>query len=419
MECFICLDGPDPPARSGCACRGGAGYVHVECLVAKAVAQSAHRGAEAWSTCQTCEQRYTGAMSLALASAWCEREPHSTVAQCLLGSAMRRNGRCVEAEHIHRRVVAELRATLGDEHPETLACMGNLALALGDQYRSVEAERILREVVTAQRKNGCAHLSTESNFAHALVAIGKNEEAEAILREVVSTRRRELGRDHQATLQATCSLASTLTDLDEAEGLLVSVIASRRRLLGDDHEETLIGMRSLASVLKARNKHTEAEAMLRSVCLVARRTMGGDSEFALSSAHELALVMWRQQKLHDAAAILRDVVSTHSRALGASHPHATVYAKNLARLESLLARPTETRPSATSPTTPRPSATRPNATTSQRQMCIARGCDGAAVANTACARCNKVLYCSRVCKSADAKGHKRSCCAACESTNGI
>ncbi len=71
--CIICLDSDPPPIQSGCACRSDGGLAHVECLIAKAVAQQPHRGDEMWWECQTCTQEFTGAIRTRLGEAWMSR----------------------------------------------------------------------------------------------------------------------------------------------------------------------------------------------------------------------------------------------------------------------------------------------------------------------------------------------------------
>jgi hypothetical protein len=71
--CIICYDSVPPPIQSGCACRSDSGLAHVDCLIAKAVSQQAHRGNTVWWVCQTCEQDFTGPMQTGLGEAWWSR----------------------------------------------------------------------------------------------------------------------------------------------------------------------------------------------------------------------------------------------------------------------------------------------------------------------------------------------------------
>jgi hypothetical protein len=62
-SCYICLEGASTSAgellRGGCACRGGSGWVHAGCAVRAAQADE-----DAWDTCPTCKQEWTGRLEL-------------------------------------------------------------------------------------------------------------------------------------------------------------------------------------------------------------------------------------------------------------------------------------------------------------------------------------------------------------------
>ena len=108
-QCIICLESDPPPIQSGCACRSDTGLAHIGCLVEKAAAQQAHRGAKVWWECQTCQQLFTGSMQTGLAEAWwsrvCDEAKESVerlAAACNLAQARKSDGRYAEAELINR-----------------------------------------------------------------------------------------------------------------------------------------------------------------------------------------------------------------------------------------------------------------------------------------------------------------------------
>ena len=73
-KCVVCLEGDDEPTpiQSGCACRGEAGLVHLECAKASAI----HHGDffhSRWYECFTCKQEFTGEVLLALARTLVQR----------------------------------------------------------------------------------------------------------------------------------------------------------------------------------------------------------------------------------------------------------------------------------------------------------------------------------------------------------
>jgi tetratricopeptide (TPR) repeat protein len=397
-ECVICLQSDPAPVQSGCACRGDAGLAHAACLVEKAVAQRASRGPAAWTTCQTCTQEFSGAIGLALAEARCETEVliapgaaawasrasrAAPAARAGLGVALRRHGRYADAERVQRGVVEELRASLGDEHPETILGLNNLGAVLADQGKHAEAETILREALRAHD-----HPATRSNLATALYRRGEYAEAERLHRSVVRERELALGSEHVETLQSKCNFGVALAaqnKLGEAEALFREVATARRRVLGDEHAETLVCVGNLASLcLFPQGRCAEAETIQRHVLSVQRRTIGEDHPHTLTTAHNLADSIWAQGRHEEARELAGVVLEARVRTQGWSHPETENAARSSVRMQFSAAR--------TSP------------------QCAANACAKSVVRGAgACVRCGAILYCSRACRVADARAHKRTC----------
>ncbi len=123
--CIICYASVPPPIQSGCACRSDSGLAHVDCLIAKAVSQQAHRGGKVWWECQTCEQRFTGPMRTGLGEAWwsrvCEQAEESEERLCAaanLGDCRLYDGQYAEAERIKREVLGVKRGYWARSIPE-------------------------------------------------------------------------------------------------------------------------------------------------------------------------------------------------------------------------------------------------------------------------------------------------------------
>jgi tetratricopeptide repeat protein len=112
------------------------------------------------------------------------------------------------------RLLAERRHTFGEDHPETLTAMLDLADCWWAQGR--------------------------------LIAARKLEE------QVVKGRSRLLGEEHADTLKATGKLAVTLAaqgNLGEARRLQEQVVTGRRSLFGDADPETLRAINNLAGTV--------------------------------------------------------------------------------------------------------------------------------------------------------------------------
>jgi hypothetical protein len=135
--CIICLDTSPPPIQSGCACRGDSGLAHIACLVQAAASQQAQRGSDVWNRCQTCNQRYTGAMLTGLAEAWRSRVAGQAAesaerlqAESNLAVSLLYQRKDAEAEPMLRKLIEVQKRVLGAEHPSTLTSANNLAESL-------------------------------------------------------------------------------------------------------------------------------------------------------------------------------------------------------------------------------------------------------------------------------------------------
>ncbi|KAH0562801.1 hypothetical protein GP486_002573 [Trichoglossum hirsutum] len=126
----------------------------------------------------------------------------------------------------------------GEEHPDTISAMNNLASTLGDQ--------------------------------------GQLDEAAKMKKEVLEKRKRILGEEHPSTISAMNNLANTLGDqgqLGEGIALLEVAVQRMRRIHGDEHPHTKVAVSNLAR-LSAVRTHT------RKVTAMNSKKNNGDSLYA-------------------------------------------------------------------------------------------------------------------------------------------
>lgn len=126
----------------------------------------------------------------------------------------------------------------GAEHPDTLACMNNLAESLRQQ--------------------------------------GAYDEAKALYETQLALCRATLGEEDDSTLICMNNLAAvlkTLQQLDEAKVLEEQVVALRLRLLGDHHPDTLGSQNNLASTLKALGDIDAARSLQEQVLSLRKQTL--------------------------------------------------------------------------------------------------------------------------------------------------
>lgn len=162
--CWVCCDGEDHAEllTTGCACRGSSGLAHLHCLV-----MAAEHNVERWSHCPTCRQEYTGEVDVQLAEMrWAlvrdrpaEDPERLFVASNLAVTRKESAGDNAGALELLEEVVAIYRRTLGDEHPDTLDSIANLALLLTEMGR-YEAALPLSTEARNETQTCCPPLAT-------------------------------------------------------------------------------------------------------------------------------------------------------------------------------------------------------------------------------------------------------------------
>lgn len=289
-RCTICLDegGSPTPIQCGCACRGDSGWAHIACKAALAKHLGKGRFSEAWATCMTCKQQYTGAMKVGLARAgWALHKKNAAgnasrlAAQNTLALAYTQEGLYMEAEPLLREILMTQRKVPGKDDEGALVVASNLAHVLLCQQKNKQAEAAFRDTLAKQKHIlGLEHpvtLTTAGNLATALQNQQKHSEASALLRDTLAVQQRVVGCDHYSTMRTAQNLGVVLTQMNhlgEAEPICCGALARSKRVLGPDHPNTLRACFNLAVMLVEQRRHTKAAAMLRDTLDKQRRMLG-------------------------------------------------------------------------------------------------------------------------------------------------
>src|SRR6266508_590527 len=213
------------------------------------------------------------------------------------GVYLRSRGQYQLARELHEQALVGRRRVLGDDHPDTLSTMNNLAVtqrALSD----LQGARELHEqaLVGCRRVLGDDHpdtLSTMSNLAVTQRALSDLQGARELHEQALVGCRRMLGDDHPDTLSTMNYLAVTrraLSDLQGARDLHEQTLAARRRVLGDDHSGTLMSLYNLAVTLTDLGDLQGARDLHEQTLTTRRRVLGDDHPDTLQSMNNLAAV---------------------------------------------------------------------------------------------------------------------------------
>jgi tetratricopeptide (TPR) repeat protein len=144
---------------------------------------------------------------------------------------------------------------LGEEHPDALAAMNNLAATLRVQSDLAGARRFQERVLeVGVRLLGEEHPSTlgsMNNLAATLTEQGDHARAQRLQEQVLEASTRVLGEEHSATLTSLGNLAATLQARGEREAairLLRKCLPRMRKVLGEEHPTTLAIAKALSGL---------------------------------------------------------------------------------------------------------------------------------------------------------------------------
>ena len=214
-----------------------------------------------------------------------------------IGSLLRVDGKLRDAKRFLEADTDHCINFLGEEHPDTLTSMNNLASTYRDQGKLEEAADLHQKVLEARRRIlGEEHpdtLTSMNNLALTYWDQGKLEEAADLQQKVLEALRRILGEEHPGTLMSVNNLALTYLDqgkLEEAADLQQKVLEAQRRILGEEHPDTLTSMNNLAFSYKSLGRMRDAVTLMQQVVKGRERILGADHTYTRDS--KTALAKW-------------------------------------------------------------------------------------------------------------------------------
>ncbi|KAJ7614774.1 P-loop containing nucleoside triphosphate hydrolase protein [Roridomyces roridus] len=263
--------------------------------------------------------------------------PDTLFAMANLAATYWQLGQYQEAEGLGISVLQGRQKLLGNDHPDTLTAMANLASTYGRLGWYQEAEGLEISVLQGRQKLlGNDHPDTlfaMANLAATYWQLGQYQEAEGLEISVLQGRQKLLGNDHPETLTAMANLAGTYGRLgryQEAEELEISVLQGRQKLLGNDHLDTLFAMANLASMYRRLGRYQEAEGLEISVLQGRQKLLGNDHPDTLFAMANLAATYWQLGQYQEAEGLEISVLQGRQKLLGNDHPDTLFAMANLA-----------------------------------------------------------------------------------------
>ena len=171
------------------------------------------------------------------------------------------NGWIQDAVQLVEQVVTLRKSKLGEDHPDTLSSLHNLANRYSETGRQDEALKLTEQVVALYKsKLGEDHpdtLSSLDSLAIQYSETGRQDEALKLTEQVITLRKGKLGENHPDTLSSMHNLANLYSKTgrqDEALKLSEQVVTLRKSKLGENHPDTLESIKLLAYISETTDK---------------------------------------------------------------------------------------------------------------------------------------------------------------------
>jgi tetratricopeptide (TPR) repeat protein len=239
-----------------------------------------------------------------------------------LALALSEQHKMVEAETLFREAMDINKRIYKGDHPDLALGLNNLAHILNLQEKVADAESSCRDAVAMWRRlykgdNFEAAVSL-TNLADLLHKQGKLTDAEVTCREALEMNiRLSKGKDNlqlARSMHATAGVCAARGRHTEAESLCRDALEMNIRLFGKNHPNVAGSMLSLSQLLRERGKLAEAEVLSRGSLDIYRRLFPGDHPDVADVLTELALVLSRARRaLEEAEALSRTALAMDRR----------------------------------------------------------------------------------------------------------
>jgi hypothetical protein len=245
-----------------------------------------------------------------------ERQPLVEAAiRQTIGNAYLDMGLYPQALEQLERAVEIRRRALGDDHPDTLQSMNNLAVLYLQQGDALRAEPLFARILEVRRRllgeENPDTLISLNNLAATYRMEGKYSQAEPLLVRALAIKRRVLGEIHHSTATAWNALAALYRQegrLSESEPLQLKAVEVWRAVSGDEGPETLNSISGLAALYQAQKRYAEAEDLWTEVLAVQRRILGAKHPNTLDVMASLGEVEIQQEKYPAAEPLVREAL---------------------------------------------------------------------------------------------------------------
>jgi len=268
-------------------------------------------------------------------------EQHPDFVTCLnnLAALYKKMGNYVAAEPLYRQALEIHRQALGEQHPDFAASLNSLTLLYAAMGNHAAAEPLYRQALEIRRQVlGEQHPDfavSLNNLAALYTVMGNHTAAEPLYRQALEIKRQVVSEGHPDFAKSLNSLAylyKTMGNYAAAEPLYQQALEIRRQALGEEHPHFAVSLINLAGLYRRMGNYAAAEPLYRQALEINRQAQGeGHPDFA-TSLNNLAGLYQAMGNYAAAEPLSRQALEIRRQVVSEGHPD---FAKSLNSLAYL------------------------------------------------------------------------------------
>jgi serine/threonine protein kinase/Tfp pilus assembly protein PilF len=225
------------------------------------------------------------------------------------------------------RALALLREHRGEEHPDTLGALNNLAIMLVGQNETKRARELFARAVELKKRvmgpDDPDTLRSMTNLATLLHALGEYDESRKLFEAALPIQERVLEEGNFETIRTMNNYAIVLQaqeHLDDARKMFDKALRLEQKYLPPDHPQTLATMVNLASLLEDLGQFDEAHTLLQRTLESQKHILPLLHPDVLKTRNNMAYLLHAQEQWSASQKMFEDTLKDERKVLPAGHP---------------------------------------------------------------------------------------------------
>jgi CHAT domain-containing protein/Tfp pilus assembly protein PilF len=237
------------------------------------------------------------------------------------------------------RVLAILKKTLGEEHPDVATSLNNLAELYYSMGMYARAEPLYQRALYIRQK----HLGEEhslvaaslNNLAALYQKMGEYARAEPLYLRALEIKKKNLGEEHPSVATSLNNLAllyQTKGEYARAELFYLGALEIRKKVLGNKHYLVATSLNNLALLYQTKGEYARAEPLYLRALEILKKTLGEEHPSVATSLNNLAGLYQTMGEYARAKPLYIRALEMKTKTLGEEHPDVAQSLNNLAVL---------------------------------------------------------------------------------------